>query len=127
MRIRLLEDSDGDGVADRREIVLTGWPLHSNLGPDGRRVSEADPDRGKVQAHRRPDARHDPVRPRGARGAAALPRQRLRTGIQRQLFNAHFNPHRILRHVVERDGPTFRTRDEDFLVSSDPDFHPTAG
>ena len=37
------EDTDGDGVADRREVVLTGWPLHSNgttlhgpyLGPDG--------------------------------------------------------------------------------------------
>src|SRR5262249_8354553 len=41
------------------------------------------------------------------------------------LFSAHFNPHRILRHVVERTGATFRTRDEDFLVSKDPDFHPT--
>ena len=37
------EDSDGDGVADKREVLLTGWPLSSNgttlhgpyLGPDG--------------------------------------------------------------------------------------------
>src|SRR5262249_23712758 len=38
-----LKDTDGDGVADEREVLLTGWPLHSNgttlhgpyLGPDG--------------------------------------------------------------------------------------------
>src|SRR5437763_12149863 len=44
---------------------------------------------------------------------------------QGNLFSAQFNPHRIQRHIVERDGATFRTRDEDFLTSSDPDFHPT--
>jgi putative membrane-bound dehydrogenase-like protein len=44
---------------------------------------------------------------------------------QENLFSAHFNPHRILRHRMERTGATFRTQDEDFLVSSDPDFHPT--
>jgi putative membrane-bound dehydrogenase-like protein len=41
------------------------------------------------------------------------------------LFTAQFNRRRIQRHVVERDGATFRIRNEDFLVSSDPDFHPT--
>lgn len=41
------------------------------------------------------------------------------------LFSAHFNPHRILRHVLHRDGATFRTDDEDFLTSVDIDFHPT--
>ncbi|WP_411273388.1 PVC-type heme-binding CxxCH protein [Daejeonella sp.] len=38
-----LTDTDGDGVADKREVVLTGWVLNSNgallggpfLGPDG--------------------------------------------------------------------------------------------
>ncbi len=44
---------------------------------------------------------------------------------QGNLFSAQFNPHRIQRHIVERDGATFRTRDEDFLTSTDPDFHPT--
>ena len=41
------------------------------------------------------------------------------------LFSAQFNPHRVQRHVVTREGATFRTEDEDFLTSSDPDFHPT--
>jgi putative membrane-bound dehydrogenase-like protein len=41
------------------------------------------------------------------------------------LFSAQFNPHRIQRHIVFRAGATFRTQDEDFLTSTDPDFHPT--
>lgn len=40
-------------------------------------------------------------------------------------FSAQFNPHRVQRHIVERDGASFRVRTEDFLVSSNPDFHPT--
>jgi putative membrane-bound dehydrogenase-like protein len=40
-------------------------------------------------------------------------------------FSAHFNTHKVQRHVIERDGATFRGRNEDFLVSPDPDFHPT--
>src|SRR4051795_5821956 len=41
------------------------------------------------------------------------------------LFSAQFNPHRVQRHVVFREGATFRTEDSDFLTSRDPDFHPT--
>ncbi len=41
------------------------------------------------------------------------------------LFSAQFNPHRVQRHIVERDGGTFRSTDEDFLTSDDPDIHPT--
>ena len=41
------------------------------------------------------------------------------------LFSAHFNTHRVLCHRLERDGATFRTTDSEFLVSTDPDFHPT--
>lgn len=41
-------------------------------------------------------------------------------------FSAQFNPHRIQRHIVERDGAGFRVRHEDFLTCTDPDFHPTA-
>lgn len=44
---------------------------------------------------------------------------------QGNLFSALFNMHRVVRHVLERDGATFKSRDEDFLTSSDPDFHPT--
>ncbi len=41
------------------------------------------------------------------------------------LFSAQFNPHRVQRHIVFRAGATFRTQDQDFLTSTDPDFHPT--
>jgi len=44
---------------------------------------------------------------------------------QGNLFSAQFNPHRIQRHILIREGATFRTQDEDFVTSSDPDFHPT--
>ncbi len=40
-------------------------------------------------------------------------------------FTAQFNPHRIQRHVIERDGAGFRVRTEDFVTCDDPDFHPT--
>lgn len=41
------------------------------------------------------------------------------------LFSAHFNSHRVLRHAVSRAGATYKTEDSDFLISSDPDLHPT--
>jgi putative membrane-bound dehydrogenase-like protein len=41
------------------------------------------------------------------------------------LLSALFNMHKVQRHVLEREGATFRSRDEDFLVSAVPDFHPT--
>ena len=44
---------------------------------------------------------------------------------QGNLFSAQFNPHRVQRHVLSREGATFTTEDSDFLTSSDPDFHPT--
>jgi putative heme-binding domain-containing protein len=44
---------------------------------------------------------------------------------QHNLFTALFNLRKITRHVLEPDGGTYRTRDEDFLVSDNLDFHPT--
>jgi putative membrane-bound dehydrogenase-like protein len=41
------------------------------------------------------------------------------------LFACLFNLHKVTRHVLVPDGATFQTRDEDFLVSDNPDFHPT--
>ena len=41
------------------------------------------------------------------------------------LFSAHFNAHRVQRHVLKRTGATFETTDTDFFVSTDPDLHPT--
>ena len=81
---------------------------------------------GRVQANRRSDARDDQVRAHRARrvlcGIAATS-----SGAEYQgnLFTAQFNPHRVQRHVVHREGATFRTDDSDFLTSTDPDFHPT--
>jgi len=44
---------------------------------------------------------------------------------QGSLFSAQFNPHRVQRHVITREGATFTSVDTDFLTSIDPDFHPT--
>jgi putative heme-binding domain-containing protein len=44
---------------------------------------------------------------------------------QGNLFSAQFNPHRLQRHILHREGATFRTEDSDFLTSTDPDFHAT--
>jgi putative membrane-bound dehydrogenase-like protein len=41
------------------------------------------------------------------------------------LFACLFNMHKVTRHVLEPEGATFKTRDEDFLVSNNFDFHPT--
>jgi putative membrane-bound dehydrogenase-like protein len=44
---------------------------------------------------------------------------------QDTFFTAQFNPHRIQRHRIERDGAGFRVHTEDFVTCDDPDFHPT--
>lgn len=44
---------------------------------------------------------------------------------QGNLFACLFNMHKITRHVLTPDGATFKSRDEDFLTSSNLDFHPT--
>jgi putative membrane-bound dehydrogenase-like protein len=41
------------------------------------------------------------------------------------LFACQFNMHKVSRHILTPDGATFKTRDEDFLVSDNLDFHPT--
>lgn len=41
------------------------------------------------------------------------------------LFVANFNLHNVTRHIMRPDGATFQTQDEAFLVSDNPDFHPT--
>jgi putative membrane-bound dehydrogenase-like protein len=41
------------------------------------------------------------------------------------LFACQFNMHKVSRHVLIPDGATFKTHDEDFLVSDNLDFHPT--
>src|SRR5262249_38695214 len=69
-----------------------------------------------------------PVMTKFARIApAGLARYRgnaFRAEYQGNLFSAQFNPHRVQRHILRREGATFRTEDSDFLTSRDPDFHP---
>ncbi|HZF00185.1 MAG TPA: PVC-type heme-binding CxxCH protein, partial [Planctomycetota bacterium] len=46
-------------------------------------------------------------------------------GVKGNLFCTYFNTHKVQRHVLERDGATFRSRNEEFVQSKNPDFHPT--
>jgi putative heme-binding domain-containing protein len=41
------------------------------------------------------------------------------------LFTCCFNLQKVTRHIMEPVGSTFKTRDSDFLVSNNKDFHPT--
>ncbi|MFN0051498.1 MAG: PVC-type heme-binding CxxCH protein [Planctomycetales bacterium] len=41
------------------------------------------------------------------------------------LFITFFNRHQMIRSIVERSGATFTSREEEFLVSEEKDFHPT--
>ncbi|MSV28729.1 MAG: hypothetical protein EXQ52_08290 [Bryobacterales bacterium] len=211
------EDTNGDGIADKRGVVVTGWNLSSNaaslhgpfFGPDGwlyltdgrhgfniktmegttfegkaSRIWRVRPDGtglewfagggfdNPVELAFTPsgetigtmtyfvdprDGERDallhfveggvypkwypvvsefkrtgelmPVMTKFARIApSGLARYRSKTfgaGFEGNLFSAQFNPHRIQRHILFREGATFRTEDSDFLTSSDPDFHPT--
>ena len=47
------------------------------------------------------------------------------SGYRDSFFAAMFNLRKVTRHRLVPDGSTFTTRDEDFLVSDDRDFHPT--
>jgi len=41
------------------------------------------------------------------------------------LFSAQFNARKVAAHRLQRLGSTFRSEDEDFLTTDDPDFHPS--
>ncbi len=46
-------------------------------------------------------------------------------GFDQHLFACYFNLHKVVRHELVPNGPTFDTRDVDFLACDHPDFHPT--
>jgi putative heme-binding domain-containing protein len=46
-------------------------------------------------------------------------------GFRDNFFATLFNLRKVTRHVLEPKGATFQTQDSDFLVSNNPDFHPT--
>jgi putative membrane-bound dehydrogenase-like protein len=47
------------------------------------------------------------------------------TAYQDNLFACYFNLHKVSRHILTPEGATFTAQDEDFVSSSDLDFHPT--
>jgi glucose/arabinose dehydrogenase len=51
---------------------------------------------------------------------AAFPEQ-----MRGNLFSAQHNARKVQRHVLIREGSTFRVEDHDFLTTDDPDFHPS--
>lgn len=58
-------------------------------------------------------------------GLARLESAGLGAAYQYNVLACLFNMHKVTRHVLELEGATFRTRDEDFVVSDNLDFHPT--
>jgi putative membrane-bound dehydrogenase-like protein len=214
-----LTDTDGDGVADKREVLLTGWVLNHNaaafggpfMGPDGwlyltdaRRGFDITTKEGKELKGKgariwrcKPDGSElesmsgggfdnavelifmpggetigtmtyftDPMN--GFRdalmhwvygGVYPKPQQVIEddslkltgdlmpvmdklpriahAGLMRyegtglgdayngNLFSAQFNTGRIMRHIVAPVGATYKTTDEPFMTSSNPDVHPT--
>jgi putative membrane-bound dehydrogenase-like protein len=64
----------------------------------------------------------------GASAPAGLARCESRTlgpGFENNVVVAHFNYHKVTRHVLSPEGATFRSQDEDLLACRDVDFHPT--
>src|SRR5947209_2584870 len=98
-----LTDTNNDGVADQREEWFKGKTLtgcaNDLHGP-----------------YRGPDAHCGATRyESGAFGKE----------YQDNLFACAFNLHKVMRFVLEPDGATYKTRDSDFLMSDNNDFHPT--
>jgi putative membrane-bound dehydrogenase-like protein len=46
-------------------------------------------------------------------------------GLKGNLLCTYFNPHKVQRHILERDGATWKSKNEEFITSKSPDFHPT--
>jgi putative heme-binding domain-containing protein len=42
------------------------------------------------------------------------------------MLSTQFNTHKVMRHTLSRVGAGFTSKDEDFITSTNPDFHPTS-
>ena len=51
--------------------------------------------------------------------------RRFRATCSAIFFTAQFNARKVVRHNLVTHGSTFRTRDQDFVTTDDPDFHPS--
>jgi putative membrane-bound dehydrogenase-like protein len=81
-----------------------------------------------IDGHPRTGDLMPPMTHFGAAAPAGLMRYESRSfgnDFANNLFAAQFNMHKVSRHVMEPRGATFATRDHDFLVSDNLDFHPT--
>ncbi|HVU89401.1 MAG TPA: PVC-type heme-binding CxxCH protein [Pirellulales bacterium] len=81
-----------------------------------------------IDGHPRTGDLMPPMTHFGAAAPAGLMRYESRTfgnDFANNLFAAQFNMHKVSRHVMVPAGATFQTRDHDFLVSDNLDFHPT--
>ncbi len=58
-------------------------------------------------------------------GVTRYESQILGKDFQDNVFSCHFNLRRVQRHILKSSGSTFETEDSDFLVSDNPEFHPT--
>ncbi len=63
--------------------------------------------------------------PAAACGMTTMDSNRFGADYRDNLFVCCFNLQKLTRHVLTPNGGSFATRDEDFLVSPDRDFHPT--
>jgi putative membrane-bound dehydrogenase-like protein len=81
-----------------------------------------------IEGHQRTGDLMPPLAHLGPAAPAGLTRYGSRVfgeGYRDNFFAALFNLHKVTRHVLEPDGATFKSRDSDFLVSANLDFHPT--
>ena len=46
-------------------------------------------------------------------------------GFKDNMFVCNFNMHKVTRHVLTRVGASYETKDSDFVLAADTDFHPT--
>jgi putative membrane-bound dehydrogenase-like protein len=104
-------DSFGGGLRDAVIHGIEGgeWPVRDRTYTDRTRTGELLP----------------VLVPMTATAPAGLRVARAEGPFEGNLFCAYFNTHRVQRHVLERDGASFRARTEEFVRSDHVDFHPT--
>jgi len=90
------------GVYGKRHGVLDGHPRTGDLMPALTHMGAAAPC-----------------------GLLRLESAQLGADYRDNVLSCLFNMHKVMRHVLTPEGATFATRDEDFLVSDNLDFHPT--
>jgi putative membrane-bound dehydrogenase-like protein len=110
----LAPDSMGQGLRDAIVHCVPGalYPVRDRVLTEDKRTGEPLP----ALAHLGVAAASGVMRAQGNQLAGSG---------ETVLYSALFNMHKVERHVLERAGATYRARNEDFVASEDPDFHPT--